>query len=250
MKLNVSHTYDIIYSLGYDCACAIYMLKYGLRTYAGPFDWIKTPFSLNDDFQRKIECILTDFKDFLNQEDFRFLPKTPDVFNDERCDYYENIKTGFYFYHDFPVGIPMEESLPKVKERYQHRIDRFYSEIRKNKRVLLIWFSHYSFLDNNLQIKMCNEVCKKFGKQVDFLFIEHTKNLPIGKIEKTLSLSSHITKYSVYTRKWDAKGKLTTLGQEEICGTIFSTYKLHLTKRIRLYFVKLKNKLVKDNLQT
>ena len=245
MILNFNNYYDLVYSLGRDCACAMYMSKYGLRTYSGPFDWLTMPLSMNDEFQRRIECILTDFKYFWNQEDFKFLPKDPSVFNDEHCDYYENVKTGFYFYHDFPTGIPMEESLPKVKEKYQRRIDRFYSEILKNKRVLLIWLSHSFLTDHTLQIDLCNDVCKKFGKQIDFLLIEHNENLPLGTIEKIPSLPSHITKYTLYTRKWDEKGNPTTLGQEKICGKVFSKYKLNLQKMLAMYWMKFNNRFLK-----
>jgi hypothetical protein len=209
------------------------MARYGLRTYSGPFDWLTMPVTMDDGFQRRINCILNDFNDFWNPKDFKFLPKDPKVFNDEKCDYYENIKTGFYFYHDFPIGIPFEESLPKVKEKYQRRIDRFYREIHKNKRVLLIWFCHCFLTDNNLQMDLCNKICEKFGKQIDFLIIEHNDNLPLGKIEK-IEMSQNIAKYNLYTRKWDEKGNPTTMGQEEICGKIFEKYKLSFFTKFKL----------------
>ena len=224
--------YELIYSLGHDCACTIYLNKFGLRSYAGPFDWINTPSAVDADFQTKIMCILNDFNDFLNPMDFQFLPKNPTMFNDERCDYYENIKTGFWFFHDFPVDVPFDDSFPKVKESYQKRISRFYKEIKKNNRILFIWFSYHFISDNKLLIDLCNKVCKKFDKQIDFLFIEHNESLPLGKSKKTV-ISPNITKYSLYTRKWDLKGKLTTLGQEEYCGKIFKQYKLSFLAKIK-----------------
>ena len=227
--------YNLIYSLGRDCACATYMSRFGLRTCSGPFDWLTMPLTMDTDFQRRVELILTDFNSFWNPEDFRFLPKDPKVFNDEKCDYYENIKTGFWFFHDFPKGIPFEESLPKVREKYQRRIARFYREIHKHKRVLLIWFNHCFLGDNNLQINLCNKICEKFGKQIDFLIIEHNEDLPLGKIEK-IEISRNITKYSLYTRKWDEAGNPTTLGQEEICGKIFAQYKLSFLTKFKLKF--------------
>jgi len=231
--------YDLIYSLGRDCANASYMARYGLRTYSGPFDWLTMPLTMNDDFQRRVQCILTDFRDFWNPDDFKFLPKDPKIFNDEKCDYYENIKTGFWFFHDFPANVSFEDSLPKVKEKYQRRINRFYKEIYKNNRVLLIWFSHCFLTDNKLQMDLCNKVCEKFGKQIDFLIIEHNENLPLGKSEM-IELSHNITKYTLYTRKWDEKGNPTTLGQEEFCGKIFAEFKLSLFAKLKFKFLNKK----------
>ena len=228
--------YDLIYSLGRDCACAMYMSRFGLRSYSGPFDWLTMPLTMDTDFQRRIECILNDFSDFWNPMDFKFLPKNPTVFNDENCNYYENVKTGFWFFHDFPANVPFEESLPKVKEKYQRRISRLYKEINKNNHVLLIWFSHSFLADNEMQLDLCNKVCEKFGKQIDFLLIEHNESLQLGKIEKT-EISHNITKYTLYTRKWDEKGNPTTLGQEEFCGKVFMQYQLK-------FLVKMKFKLL------
>jgi hypothetical protein len=121
-------------------------------------------------------------------------------------------------------------------EKYQRRINRFYKEIRKNKRVLLIWFSHSFLMSNQLEKDLCDKVCEKFGKQIDFLIIEHDESLPLGKNEK-IEISHNITKYTLYTRKKDEKGNPTTLGQEEFCGNIFAKYKLR-------FLAKLKTKLL------
>lgn len=32
--------YDVIYSLGRDCSCAMYMRQTNLRSCSGPFDWL------------------------------------------------------------------------------------------------------------------------------------------------------------------------------------------------------------------
>ncbi len=47
------HKYDIIYSLGSNCACALYLNKYALRTTSGPFDWVSEM-----SFENRIDLIL------------------------------------------------------------------------------------------------------------------------------------------------------------------------------------------------
>ncbi|MDE5615394.1 MAG: DUF616 domain-containing protein [Alphaproteobacteria bacterium] len=95
--------YDIIYSIGRDCACSFYLQTNNLRSCSGPFDWIITA-----DFKQRFDMLLSRFKYFMNPKYFEFLPKNPNIFNDDKCDYYRNIKTGFDFYHDFPVGVPLQ----------------------------------------------------------------------------------------------------------------------------------------------
>ena len=79
--------YDIVYSLGYDCACAQYMQSAQIRICSGPFDWLT-----NADFQTRLNLILNDFENFLEFDDLKFLPKNQKMFNDPYCDYYENTK--------------------------------------------------------------------------------------------------------------------------------------------------------------
>ena len=76
--------YDIIYSIGRDCACAMYMNNCKIRATSGPFDWLT-----NASFETRMNLILNDFADFLNPNDIKFLPKDPNVINDEKNDYYD-----------------------------------------------------------------------------------------------------------------------------------------------------------------
>ena len=51
--------YDIIYSIGRDCACASYLQQNGLRLTSGPFDWLT-----NAGFEDRFELMLNDFQCF------------------------------------------------------------------------------------------------------------------------------------------------------------------------------------------
>ena len=210
--------YDIIYSLGQDCACAMYMIKHNLRSCSGPFDWLT-----NSDFSTRCELILNNFNNFLNIEDFEFMEKNPKIFNDEKCDYYKNKKTNFAFFHDFPTGIDIKESLPAVKEKYDRRIKRFYDNIKNNNKILFIYFSQTTITDDETILKYSKEICNKFNKSIDFLIIEHKEN--IINPEK-VKLSNNIVRYYVHALKKDEKGNNTTTGYEERINPIFKQYKL------------------------
>ena len=49
--------FDVIMSLGADCACAMYMKKHVMRTFSSPFDWLT-----HADFETRMNLILNDFE--------------------------------------------------------------------------------------------------------------------------------------------------------------------------------------------
>lgn len=221
--------HDIIYSIGRDCACSFYLQTNKLRTTSGPMDWITTA-----DFKQRFDMLLNDFEDFMNPEYFEFLPKNPNVFNDEKCDYYRNRKTGFDFYHDFPINIDFKESFPSVAEKYNRRIKRFYKNIKENNKVLLVWFSHYTNTNNDVIIDLCKKFCKKMKKNIDFLIIEHTENLHTP--QKTL-LAKNIIKWNLHTR--DIDGTDVVNGNKELVNTIFQNYQIKITNKTISYWIKI-----------
>lgn len=229
--------YDLIYSLGTDCACASYMNKLNLRICSGPFDWLTRP-----DFETRMNLILNDFQNFLNLEDIKFLEKDPKFFNDEKCDYYENLKTGFCFYHDFLAGIPLEAQIGVVKEKYNRRIVRFYQKVAKSKKVLFIWLAHNHDTNNTLIKELCEKVVKKLNKNIDFLIIEHDETKSNGEVDR-IELDKNILKYRLFTRSEDEKGNPTTLGNEAALMPIFKQYacpnNLFLKQKIIKFFIKL-----------
>lgn len=216
--LGKKYKYDIIYSIGRDCSCAMYLQKQGLRILSGPFDWLTNV----NDIKDRLNFILNDFNDFLNLEDLKFLPKDPNVFNDEACDYYENLRNGFYYYHDFHKNVPLEEAFPQVKEKYNRRIGRFIRNLKTKKKVLLVWFSHIPTADEAI-IPLCEQICQKYGKQIDFLIIENDDSKADDDIEKKF-LATNIVMYKLKTASLDEKGNPTTMGREEVCSKLFQNY--------------------------
>ena len=88
----MSKKYDIIYSIGRDCACAMYMRKTNLRICSGPFDWLT-----NASFEKRFEMMLNNFTGFLDKDKLKPMPKPTQFPSDKNNDYYENVENGFYF---------------------------------------------------------------------------------------------------------------------------------------------------------
>ena len=224
--------YDIIYSIGHDCACSMYLNKHKLRVVSGPLDWLTSVPAA-----QRFDILLNDFDNFMNIDDFEFVEKNPNIFNDDKCDYYKNKRTGFYFYHDFATGVPLEKTFPDVAEKYARRIKRFYENLSKHERVLLVWFSHYHDTSNEEWKIFADRFCYKIGKNIDFLIIQHMENqfTPI-----VTHVAKNIIRYDMHTVEKDEQGNNTTLGNEKLCDTIFAQFGLRVPRQnlVRFWYKK------------
>lgn len=223
--------YDIIYSLGSNCACALYLNKNNLRNTSGPVDWV-----VGMDFNQKIELILNDFKGYCNLEDIEIISTENENNTHISC---KNKKNGCCFLHDFPINVPIETSYPEVAEKYKRRIERFYNNIFTKEKVLLIWFS----LDQETReedIKQASDkINHKFGKEIDILCIEHNENLSEQEI-KIQKLSENATKIELYAKNHETLEGFSK-GNIRKCNKIFKQYALKqpLYKAIRRQIIKI-----------
>lgn len=230
-------TYDIIYSIGADCGCALYMQRHGLRKYASPFDWLTKA-----TFETRLKLIVNGFKGFLDKDSIKPLIQENHPTNLHYA-LYQDINLGFYFYHDFDTNLEFDKALLDVQNKYQRRIKRFYKKIEKSERVLLVWFSRYSTIDDSITKELCEKVITKFGKKIDFLLIENEENKNLGEIEK-VEISPNIIKYKLNTSKLNGTDN-ETLGNMIDCDRIFSEYELYtpstniIINKTRIYGIKL-----------
>ena len=59
MNIFNDKTFDLIVSIGEDCACSTYIRKFNLQFASYPFDWLT-----KSNFDTRIKLILNNFKDF------------------------------------------------------------------------------------------------------------------------------------------------------------------------------------------
>lgn len=127
-----TNKFDLVVSMGEDCACAMYLRKSSLRDASYPFDWL-----CHATFERRIECLKNHFDGFLEKENMRRLDKPTTGLRDLENDSYEDVNTGFYFYHDFKENVPFDIVFSGVKNKYERRIERLYKNIENVKRFYL-----------------------------------------------------------------------------------------------------------------
>lgn len=218
--------YDIIYSIGRDCACAMYMKKTNLRLTSGPFDWLT-----NAGFEQRFHLMMNDFDGFLDKDLLQPMEKPAAFPADKNNNYYKNTKTDLYFWHDFPADEDFDKAYVSVKNKYDRRIERFYKNIRQKNKVLLIWFSQAHNTPDEIVSRLCNDFCKKMNKEIDFLIIEHTDGLSSPVFRQ---LQKNISRCNCHARKTDDKGVPTTLGQEELLLPVFRQYKIKSASMLKI----------------
>ncbi|MCH5296319.1 MAG: hypothetical protein J1E85_01470 [Ruminococcus sp.] len=107
-----------VISLGCFCSVALELEKNGLRDASYPFDWLITR-----DFSKVLHLIETNFDNFLNEDNLIQSISS-------RNYYYDEIQK-IWFYHDFSSNSDLHSQMDDVKEKFNRRINRFYSAIKQ-----------------------------------------------------------------------------------------------------------------------
>jgi hypothetical protein len=167
--------YDCIFSLGEVCFCANYLRAMRLRKFSAPFDWVA-----GATFTERMNFLLNDFEDFFNKEDLVYHGKRE---YPEPCDIYYNQRTHIVFNHDFPLLKSFDEQFPKVKERYNHRINSLYKRINKSKKVLIVYMEQAetkSGISSDEELcALMEELNHKFPTtHIDLMYIRHNEEMP------------------------------------------------------------------------
>ena len=166
MNIFKNKKFDLICSIGEDCACSMYLRKFNLQNGSYPFDWLT-----KSNFDTRINLIINDFQDFCNKEDFVKLENIRSSISDYKNIEYKNKKTDFYFYHDFDANLDFDDVYEIVKKRYERRINRFYKHINNSKNILFVFWGRTDFIDNEKLIEYYQLLKNKFKNQNIYLLI-------------------------------------------------------------------------------
>lgn len=163
--------YDFVCSIGHYCATAMYLKRHHLRQMSGPLDWVGRG---ENGFETHLRLISTDFEGFLRKEALVvYRNQHLAGVDDMKHDYYLDSGTGMYVFHDFPSGVPLDESYPEVRRKYDRRIARFYATVKASKRTLFVYHTRDERLDVRTIVERMADVRRRFaGSNVDLLVIE------------------------------------------------------------------------------
>ena len=162
--------YDFAFGLGNACSCTQTLRGANLQFLSFPFDWIAI--NRPADIRFRADTICNEFADWFNRDDFVYAGTT----DWHTKDFYRNTRTDIVFNHDFPKGVPFEESFPAAEARYQRRIARLLACLRSSKKVLLVRLDrpdqeHLTTAEDCLYVR--NKLSAKFPG-VDFDMLLYT----------------------------------------------------------------------------
>lgn len=155
--------YKHFISLGYFCSVALELERVGLRSTSSPFDWCIS------NYEGIINAIQNHFEDFLNYD---YLLQSDILHN-----HYFNEKYRIWFFHDFDQYHSLKKQLPRVKEKYLRRIERFYKDIKQP--TLFVRYISDEIEGEELEyIKKNNEkitkLLKSFNEENEVIYIANT----------------------------------------------------------------------------
>lgn len=225
MKTFFKNKFDLIMSIGADCACTSYLRRLNLQIHSYPLDWLT-----NAPFKNRVNLLCCNFDNFLNLNDLEQMPKPTGFPSDINHDYYKNNKNLLYFWHDFQTGVPLEKSYYAVNEKYQRRIKRLYFEIEKSNKILFIYLAKQNI---NFQdfIEGYQKLKEKFkNKDIYLLVIENS-----DKFEYQTFENNHILKIKQDIISDDKKHHYDiTMGNKTNCLKIFKQIKLNLPIKLKI----------------
>lgn len=175
--------FDLVISLGDNCACATYLRDLHMRERSFPFDWITGP-----SLERRVELLENEFYGFCKKENLREFvdPARAEI---SRHRYYEDVNTDYKFLHDFLKDTPFELAYPAVYEKYNRRIKRLYAMTSEAKAVLFVWFSLSTSHSDEAFKEVHTRLVRKFGSKISLLVIEHkadSKEVSEAKLNESL----------------------------------------------------------------
>lgn len=166
--------YDVIFSLGNTCGCALYLRQSDLRIMAGPLDWVQGSYA----FLQRVAFVETHFQNWMEPEKMTPLSQPPGY----TFWLTKDLGTGIEFLHDFHGKIDFQTELKAVRDRYLRRQRRFFETVSAAERTLLLWFNCRVPVTPEQELQEgFARLRKALGRDVDLLAIEHDATLPHGE---------------------------------------------------------------------
>jgi len=164
-----TNQYDLICSLGGNCAAAHQLIERKLRQYSLPFDWC---FIINEKpIQYLCEGFKNHFSNFALKKNLQELQKDEQRSAHSNNAQYKDTYSGYYFVNHFPKNVPLNKAYPSFYKKLKKRIKRLEDKIKSSKNILFLVSICYEFDYSVLsELKETLETLYP-GKKFDFILV-------------------------------------------------------------------------------
>ena len=223
--------FDLIVSLGEDCACSSYLRRFNLQDYTYPFDWLTRA-----SFTTRIDLLCNNFEKFLVKENIVRLGFPYNTRQNTDEEEYEDTFLKFNFYHDFNKKLTFEENFQQVKARYNRRIDRFYKISEVSNKILFVWWDRSKNIEENDIIESYKKLSSKFSKnEVYLLIIEFSEHESSTCLEDGNIFIARYDNLTYNNPNWNE-----TMGNEANNIKIFKKIRMYRSFYCRLKYILFK----------
>ncbi|MGN0828841.1 MAG: DUF1796 family putative cysteine peptidase [Akkermansia sp.] len=223
--MKTGTAFDQAYNIGDSCAAALWLRRCRMRFSSGPLDWLA-----GGSFSERIGMIVSDFARFMEAEDLEYVPRDVGEGISSPHDLYRNRSNGLKHYHDFKMGLPLAETYPAVRAKYDRRIKRL-QNVLATQRVLLVWLSLSQITDDAELVDSCERLLQKYAHNRDnihFLIIEQGTSAPEYK-----RLNAHIECYRLDLANASQPDFNATMGNLKCIEPVFCRYDVQHSRLLR-----------------
>ena len=224
--------YDLILPFGQACSCSQSLRTAKLQFASFPWDWIAT-----HSIRTMVEFDCAGGRDFMRKEDMvKMEPR-----GDHPMDFYQNSRLGIYHNHDFPRGVPLDESFPEVSAKYERRFRRQTDLIMSARRPILL-LRIDSPIMKPTQLEECRSARRRLaerfrGKDFEFCLFSLDRERPFkDRIEEEIEPGFfHVVfDYSDHT-PGAASYNVNQKANAEILNRLFSVRDYRTPEEIKAY---------------
>lgn len=124
--------YDFAFSLGAACPGSMSLRKAGMQYASFPLDWLSAA-----SIAEKVGILLGGAYKLIAEDRLRIVEGGSGLENG--CDAYQDTVTGICFYHDFPRGVALADSVAAIRAKYERRSARWTNLMGESKSVLAVF---------------------------------------------------------------------------------------------------------------
>lgn len=161
-------SYDLVFSIGWDCKCSQSLRSAGLQHFSYPCDWL-----IGASPQERARIVSAGFENWFNLDDLedcgparfnRFAAVTRIAFNRAN---------GIEFRHDFPLEMSIADGYPQAAAKYERRIKRLITAIETAKNPLAVFCDGYGCQPISLEaLQEARAILsRRFGEKITLLGI-------------------------------------------------------------------------------